>query len=146
MKHQNAERLEEEQKKYRETVDKIQRQAENEIEFLKMRYQEDQMRNENHREKIKELKQQILETKTLKEKAQLSLNRTNKSMLKIRDHQREAEEEWKENSSSMENERVEYKGRVNYLLSRVRLPTIQKVLSNIISFDSCRNCGNLSLS
>ena len=37
MKHQNAERLEEEQKKYRETVDKIQRQAENEIEFLKMR-------------------------------------------------------------------------------------------------------------
>ena len=104
------------------------------------------MRNENHREKIKELKQQILETKTLKEKAQLSLNRTNKSMLKIRDHQREAEEEWKENSSSMENERVEYKGRVNYLLSRVRLPTIQKVLSNIISFDSCRNCGNLSLS
>ena len=56
------------------------------------------MRNENHREKIKELKQQILETKTLKEKAQLSLNRTNKSMLKIRDHQREAEEEWKENS------------------------------------------------
>ena len=37
MKHQNAERLEEEQKKYKETVDKIQRQAENEIEFLKMR-------------------------------------------------------------------------------------------------------------
>ena len=89
---------------------------------MSFRYQESVKRNENDRLKIEELKEQILESKKEKEKADMSWKLTRKALLSVRDDQRKEEEEWQEIFLSRENERLEFKARIDYLLTRVRLP------------------------
>jgi len=101
-------------------VEKIQNQTEIEIEILQMRYQENEIRNENDRVKITELKQQISETNIEKAKAETSFCSAREALSKIREARGEAQDEWEKYSSVRENERLEYKGRVNSLLAKLK--------------------------
>ena len=71
--------------------------------------------------KIKELKEEILESEAEKERAETNWNTTHTALLTEREEQRKEEEEWKEFFLSRENERLEFKAQINHLLSRVRL-------------------------
>ena len=88
--------------------------------FLR-RLQETETRTEDYRVRSAELRREILENKTEKEKTENSLESARQALAKVRGAREEAEELWREKYLLNQSERLEERNRVKELLVQVRL-------------------------
>ena len=88
--------------------------------FLR-RLQETETRTEDYRVRSAELRREILENKTEKEKTENRLESAQQALAKLREAREEAEELWREKYLLNQSERLEERNRIKELLVQVRL-------------------------